>query len=79
MEDLAFYNQRYKAVRLLITILANVVIFRLLTRDALGLGSTHTHTHARKQARMHAQYIHIWLHVYIHKTLLIYIYDYRFT
>ena len=39
MEDLAFYNLRYKAVRLLITILANVVIYRLLTRDALGLRS----------------------------------------
>ena len=46
MDDLAFYNQRYKAVRLLITILVNVGIFRLLTRDALGLGSTQTYTHA---------------------------------
>ena len=44
MEDLAFYNQRCKAVRLRLTILANVVIFRLLTRDALGLGITRTHT-----------------------------------
>ena len=43
MEDLAFYNQGCKAVRLLITILANVVIFRLLTRDAVGIASTHTH------------------------------------
>ena len=39
MEDLAAYNDGCKAVSLLITILANVVIFRLLTRDALGLGS----------------------------------------
>ena len=39
MEDLAFYNQGYKALSLLITILANVVIFRLLSRDALGIGS----------------------------------------
>ena len=45
MEDLAPYNHGCKAVSLLITILANVVIYRLLTRDALGLGSTHTHTH----------------------------------
>ena len=40
MEDLAFYNQGCKALSLLITILANVVIFRLLTRDVLGIGST---------------------------------------
>ena len=39
MEDLAPYNHGCKAVSLLITILANVVIYRLLTRDALGLGS----------------------------------------
>ena len=39
MEDLAFYSHDCKAVSLLITILANVVIFRLLTRDALGIGS----------------------------------------
>ena len=39
MEDLASYNHGCKAVSLLITILANVVIYRLLTRDALGLGS----------------------------------------
>ena len=45
MEDLAFYNQGYKALSLLITIFANVVIYRLLTRDALGIGSTHTQTH----------------------------------
>ena len=37
MEDLAPYNDGCKAVSLLITILANVVIYRLLTRDALGL------------------------------------------
>ena len=61
MEDLAFYNPGCKAVSLLITILANVVIFRLLTRDALGLGSTHTHanththvhTHTPTHAHMH--------------------------
>ena len=45
MEDLAFYNQGCKALSLLITIFANVVIYRLLTRDALGIGSTHTHAH----------------------------------
>ena len=39
MEDLAPYNHGCKAGSLLITILANVVIYRLLTRDALGLGS----------------------------------------
>ena len=39
MEDLAPYNHGCKAASLLITILANVVIFRLLTRDALGIGS----------------------------------------
>ena len=39
MEDLAPDNHGCKAVSLLITILANVVINRLLTRDALGLGS----------------------------------------
>ena len=50
MEDLALYNQGYKALSLLITILASVVIFRLLTRDALGLRSTHTHTHLEIQA-----------------------------
>ena len=33
------YNQGYKALSLLITILARVVMNRLLTRDALGLGS----------------------------------------
>ena len=32
MEDLAPYNDGCKAVSLLITILANVVIYRLLTR-----------------------------------------------
>ena len=47
MEDLAFYNQGGKAVSLLITILASVVIFRLLTRDALGLGSTCVRPHVR--------------------------------
>ena len=56
MEDLAFYNQGFKAVSLLITILVNVVIFRLLTRDALGLGSTHTHTHTLGNPRSHATY-----------------------
>ena len=34
MEDLAAYNDGCKAVSLLITILAKVVIYRLLTRDA---------------------------------------------
>ena len=54
MENLAFYNQRYKAVRLLLTILVNVVIFRLLTRDALGFGSTRTHTHTHTHTHAHA-------------------------
>ena len=39
MEDFALYNQGYKALSLLITILASVVMNRVLTRDALGLGS----------------------------------------
>ena len=60
MEDLASYNHGCKAVRLLITILASVVIYRLLTRDALGLGSTHTHTHTHTHTlgnpRAHATY-----------------------
>ena len=45
MEDLAFYNQGCKALSLLITIFAKVVIYRLLTFGPLGLLSTHTHTH----------------------------------
>ena len=62
MEDLAFYNQGCKALSLLITILANVVIFRLLSRDALGIGSTHAHAHTQTHAhalgnpRAHATY-----------------------
>ena len=52
MEDLAFYSQGCKPLSVLITILASVVIFRLLTRDALGIGSmTHTHTHMHTHAR----------------------------
>ena len=39
MEDLAFYNQGYKALCLLITILASVVMNRLLSRGPLGIGS----------------------------------------
>ena len=54
MEDLASYNHGCKAVSLLITILASVVIYRLLTRDALGLLSTHTHTLGNPRA--HATY-----------------------
>ena len=57
MEDLASYNNGCKAVSLLITILANVVIFRLLTRDALGLGSTHTHTHTHYVIQGHTRLI----------------------
>ena len=57
MEDLAPYNHGCKAVSLLITILANVVINRILTRDALGLGSTHTHTHLEIQG--HTRFITI--------------------
>ena len=53
MEDLAPYNHGCKAVSLLITILANVVIYRLLTRDALGLRSTHTRTHTH----MHTHFL----------------------
>ena len=37
--DLAFYNQGYKALSLLITILASVVMNRLLSRGPLGIGS----------------------------------------
>ena len=55
MEDLAFYNHGCKAVSLLITILANVVIFRLLTRDALGLGSTRPYTHIHTRTHTHTQ------------------------
>ena len=66
MEDLAFYNHGCKAVSLLITILANVVIFRLLTRDALGLGSTHarTHTHAHTHTRTHTHTTHMHAHTH---------------
>ena len=39
MEDLALYNQGYKALSLLITILASVVMNRLLSRGPLGIGS----------------------------------------
>ena len=39
MEDLALYNQVYKALSLLITILASVVMNRLLSRGPLGIGS----------------------------------------
>ena len=39
MEDLALYNQGYKALSLLITILASVVMSRLLSRGTLGIGS----------------------------------------
>ena len=40
MEDFDLYNQGYKALSLLITILAGAVICRLLSRDTLGIGST---------------------------------------
>ena len=39
MEDLALYNLGYKALSLLITILASVVMNRLLSRGPLGIGS----------------------------------------
>ena len=39
MEDLATYNHGRKAVSLLITILASVVMNRLLSRGPLGIGS----------------------------------------
>ena len=39
MEDLALYNQGYKALSLLITILASVAMNRLLSRGPLGIGS----------------------------------------
>ena len=42
MEDLAFYNQGCKALSLLITIFAKVVIYRLLTFGPLGLLSVCT-------------------------------------
>ena len=66
MEDLASYNHGCKAVSLLITILANVVINRLLTRDALGLGSAHTHKHTHTKTNTHAR---IRPHAHNHKHL----------
>ena len=39
MEDLALYNLGYKALSLLITMLASVVMNRLLRRGPLGIGS----------------------------------------
>ena len=39
MEDLALYNQGYKALSQLITILASVVMNRLPSRGPLGIGS----------------------------------------
>ena len=46
MQDLAAYNDGCKAVSLLITILANVVIYRLLTRGRPWITKqTHTHAH----------------------------------
>ena len=39
MEDFALYNQGYKALSLLITILASVAMNRLLSRGPLGIGS----------------------------------------
>ena len=39
MEDFALYNQGYKELSLLITILASVVMNRLLSRGPLGIGS----------------------------------------
>ena len=49
MEDLAAYNDGCKAVSLLITILAKVVIYRLLTRGRPWITKhTHTHTHTWK-------------------------------
>ena len=49
MEDLAAYNDGCKAVSLLITILAKVVIYRLLTRGRPWI-TKHTHTHYVIQA-----------------------------
>ena len=51
MEDLAPYNDGCKAVSLLITILANVVIYRLLTRGRPWI-TKHTHTHLVIQGRL---------------------------
>ena len=52
MEDLAAYNDRCKAVSLLITILAKVVIYRLLTRGRPWITKhTHTHTHTHKNTK----------------------------
>ena len=53
MEDLAFYNQGCKALSLLITIFAKVVIYRLLTFGPLGLLSRHTHLHTQAHAHTH--------------------------
>ena len=53
MEDLASYNHGCKAVSLLITILAKVVIYRLLTRGRPWI-TKHTRTHAHTHTRTHA-------------------------
>ena len=52
MEDLAPYNDGCKAVSLLITILANVVIYRLLTRGRPWI-TKHTHTLCNPSAHAH--------------------------
>ena len=52
MEDLAAYNDGCKAVSLLITILAKVVIYRLLTRGRPWI-TKHTHTHTHTHTHIH--------------------------
>ena len=51
MEDLALYNQGYKALSLLITILASVVMNRLLSRGPLGIGSDTVHEWRKCEAQ----------------------------
>ena len=53
MEDLTPYNDGCKAVSLLITILAKVVIYRLLTRGRPWITK---HTHTLCNPRAHATY-----------------------
>ena len=66
MEDLAAYNDGCKAVSLLITILAKVVIYRLLTRGRPWIikhtntpTHTTTHTHSHTDALTHTR-THAW-------------------
>ena len=68
MEDLAPYNDGCKAVSLLITILANVVIYRLLTRGRPWITKhtcTHTHIHIHAHTHIHT-HTHTHAHTHTH-------------